>query len=84
MDSKKVSAMVQSPKPRNLKAMRGFLGLTGYYRKFIQNYGKIAAPLTKMLKENSFVWSLAAEKAFEALKEVMTKAPVLALPNFDK
>lgn len=65
------------------RAMRGFLGLTRYYHKFIQDYGKIAAPLTNMLKKNSFTWTPVAETAFQRLKEVMTKAPVLALPNFN-
>ena len=84
VDPDKVVAMVQWPKPHNPKSMRGFLGLTGYYRKFIQSYGKIAAPLTQMLKKNSFVWSPKAEDAFQHLKDAMTKAPILALPNFTK
>ena len=57
VDQEKISAMVQWPKPNNPRAMRGFLGLTGYYRKFIQDYGKIAAPLTHMLKKNLFSWT---------------------------
>jgi hypothetical protein len=58
----KVEAMKQWPKPQNLKAMRGFLGLTGYYRHFIQDYGKIAAPLMRMLKKNNFTWTVAGRK----------------------
>lgn len=54
----------------------------GYYQKFIKGYGSIAAPLTDMLKKNSFGWTEADQEAFEALKLVVTKAPVLALPNF--
>ncbi|KAL5803158.1 hypothetical protein ACOSQ4_031463 [Xanthoceras sorbifolium] len=76
--------MLSWTKPKNAKAMRGFLGLTDYYRKFIQNYGKIATPLTKMLRKNSFEWSLAVEEAFERLKLAMTQAPVLALPDFSQ
>ena len=82
IDQEKISAMVQWPKPNNPRAMRGFLGLTGYYWKFIQDYDKIVAPLTHMLKKNLFSWTPQAEVAFQRLKDAMTKAPVLALPNF--
>lgn len=84
VDPDKVSAMVQWQKPRSPCAMRGFLGLTGYYRKFIQNYGKVAAPLTQILMKNAFTWTAAAEAAFEKLKDAMTRAPVLAFPNFSR
>jgi len=75
---------VEWPFPKTLKALKGFLELTGYYRKFIKSYGSIAAPLTNMLKKNSFGWTAAAQEAFEALKLVVSRAPVLALPNFSQ
>lgn len=84
MDPDKVALMVDWPKPTSLKALQGFLGLTGYYRKFVEDYGKIARPLTNMLKKDSFLWNPDAEMAFEELKVVMTQSPVLTLPNFTK
>jgi hypothetical protein len=81
-DQGKIQAMIECPLPKTVKSLRGFLGLTGYYRKFIKNYGTISAPLTSLLKKNSFEWNTDVEHAFQLLKEAITQVPVLALPNF--
>jgi hypothetical protein len=70
-DPKKVEAMVSWPKPTSIKTLRGFLGLTSYYRQFVWRYGIIVAPLTAMLKKNAFYWSSGAELALKKLKQVM-------------
>jgi hypothetical protein len=76
--------MLQWPIPHNIKSLHGFLGLTGYYRKFIKRYGIIAAPLTALLKKNSFHLTDQATAAFLQLKQALTSLPVLCLPDFTK
>jgi len=82
MDKEKLSAIQDWPRPTSLPLLRGFLGLTGYYRKFVRSYASIAAPLTDLTKKEAFVWNPEAEKAFELLKTALTTAPLLRLPNF--
>jgi hypothetical protein len=81
----KIEAVQRWPRPDNTKQLRGFLGLAGYYRKFIRFFGILCQPLTNLLKKHAqFIWTPAAEEAFEAIKCAMVQAPVLALPDFSK
>jgi hypothetical protein len=79
-----IEAMQDWPHPKTLKILRGFLGLTWYYRKFVKNYRKIAVPITTLLKKNSFTWTPTAAQAFQTLKTTMCTTPVLTLPDFTK
>jgi hypothetical protein len=84
VDPKNIEDLQDWPHPKILKRLRVFLGLTGYYRKFVNNYGKIAAPLTALLKRNSFTWTPVAAQAFQTSKMATWTTPILALPNFTK
>ena len=82
VDPQKIEAIVNWKPPTNVTEIRSFLGLAGYYRKFVEGFPKLAAPLTKLTrKEEKFVWSEACQQSFDELKRKLTSAPVLTLPS---
>ena len=84
-DPKKIEAISKIPSPKSVPQLRSFLGLTGYYRKFIPNYGGIANPLCKLLKKKAkYIWSSECEEAFLKLKAALTDHSTLAYPDYSK
>ena len=84
-DPKKIEAIKALPAPSNLESLRSFLGIAGYYRKFIPDFATVSAPLTGLTKKGvKFSWSDQHQHAFQALKHHLCSAPVLAYPNFDR
>ncbi|ROT65764.1 Retrovirus-related Pol polyprotein from transposon 17.6 [Penaeus vannamei] len=80
----KVQAVIDFPRPQNQKDLKSFLGLSGFYRPFIKDYGSIAQPLTTLLKKDvPFVWAKETEDSFLQLKALLANAPVLAFPDFE-
>ena len=80
IDPQKIEAIVNWKPPTIVIEIRSFLGLVGYYRKFVEGFSKLAAPLTKLTwKEKKFVWLEACQQSFDELKWKLTSAPVLTL-----
>lgn len=79
----KVAVVQQWPPPYSIRALRGFLGLSGFYHRFIKGYATIAAPFTALMTKDQFHWTLEADQAFLKLKEALCHAPVLGLPDFN-
>ena len=84
VDPNKIKSIKKWKVPTTIKQLWGFLKLIGYYRKFFNNYGRIAPLLTTLLKKDAFSWTPEATKAFEHLKEAMFQAPVLVKVDFTK
>jgi len=82
-DPSKLTAIKEFPTPKKVKDIQSFIGLAGYYRKFIENFSRIAKPLTKLTKNSEkFEWATEQQAAFELFKEKLMTAPVLKYPDF--
>jgi hypothetical protein len=85
VDPDKVHEVMNWKPPVTVRQIQSFLGLAGYYRRFIPDFSRIAKPITELLKkETKIVWSQKCEDAFHALRQHLTTAPLLAQPNSSK
>ncbi|OIT06388.1 putative mitochondrial protein, partial [Nicotiana attenuata] len=85
MDQQKIQAITDWPTPKDVHALRAFLGLCNFYQRFVKNYSLIAVPLTELLKKvTPWDWGPRRAEAFNALKAAMSSSPVLALPDLAK
>jgi hypothetical protein len=84
VDPAKVEAIMEWSAPTNVTEVRRFMGLAGYYRRFVEGFSKIAGPITELQKKNKkFVWTEKCAEAFKRLKELLTMAPILKVPDMD-
>lgn len=84
VDPEKIEGIQSWPAPITLKQLRSFLGLAGYYRKFVRNYASLAQPLTKLIGIDRFKWDQGADEAFQTLKAALVTLPILAFPDFTR
>ncbi|GBG75318.1 hypothetical protein CBR_g19950 [Chara braunii] len=81
-EAAKIAAIQEWPQPQTVRDVRSFLGLAAYYKKFVRNFSAVATPLTNLTKKDTpFLWSLHCQMAFARLKQALTRAPVLKLPD---
>ncbi|XP_042406614.1 uncharacterized mitochondrial protein AtMg00860-like [Zingiber officinale] len=82
VDPSKIEAVSNWNRPKNASEIRSFLGLAGYYRKFVEGFSRIAAPMTALTKKNKrYEWTEDCERSFAELKRKLTSAPILTLPE---
>ena len=85
VDPSKVKDVLSWDTPKSVSDIRSFLGLAGYYRRFIEGFSKVAKPMTELLAKNKdFKWTPACEASFQELKKKLTTAPVLIMPDMEK
>jgi hypothetical protein len=85
VDPKKVAVILDWKAPKDVRGIKSFIGMAGYYRRFIEGFSKIARPMTALLaKKVEFKWTLACQESFKMLKQKLTTAPVLVLPDVHK
>ena len=85
MDPKKIESIMNWPTPINVTDVRSFMGLAGYYRRFIEGFSKVTHSITSLKKKGiNFEWTLRCEESFQWLKNLLTSAPILKIADLEK